>query len=70
MDLSFGDLNTIVRRVRAIVLFIKHKFGAPGAIRTHDPCLRRAVLYPAELRARGLGGTKTHNAITRAVMVA
>jgi hypothetical protein len=26
--------------------------GAPGAIRTHDPCLRRAVLYPAELRAR------------------
>ena len=27
------------------------RFGAPGAIRTHDPCLRRAVLYPAELRA-------------------
>ena len=26
-------------------------FGPPGAIRTHDPCLRRAVLYPAELRA-------------------
>jgi hypothetical protein len=26
--------------------------GAPGGIRTHDPCLRRAVLYPAELRAR------------------
>jgi hypothetical protein len=26
-------------------------FGAPGGIRTHDPCLRRAVLYPAELRA-------------------
>src|SRR5487761_527855 len=25
--------------------------GAPGGIRTHDPCLRRAVLYPAELRA-------------------
>ncbi len=24
--------------------------GAPGGIRTHDPCLRRAVLYPAELR--------------------
>jgi hypothetical protein len=23
--------------------------GAPGGIRTHDPCLRRAVLYPAEL---------------------
>ena len=27
--------------------------GAPGGIRTPDHCLRRAVLYPAELRARG-----------------
>src|SRR5688572_21951985 len=27
--------------------------GAPDWIRTSDPCLRRAVLYPAELRARG-----------------
>ena len=26
--------------------------GAPDRIRTCDPCLRRAVLYPAELRAR------------------
>ena len=26
--------------------------GAPDKIRTCDPCLRRAVLYPAELRAR------------------
>src|SRR5690606_10750768 len=26
--------------------------GAPGGIRTHDPCLRRAVLYPAELLVR------------------
>ncbi len=25
--------------------------GAPGEIRTHDLCLRRATLYPAELRA-------------------
>jgi hypothetical protein len=25
---------------------------APGAIRTHDPQLRRLLLYPAELRAR------------------
>src|SRR6185437_16427157 len=29
-----------------------HRPGALGGIRTHDPCLRRAVLYPAELRAR------------------
>ena len=27
--------------------------GAPETVRTSDPCLRRAVLYPAELRARG-----------------
>src|SRR5689334_4945720 len=26
--------------------------GAPGEIRTHDPMLRRHVLYPSELRAR------------------
>ena len=26
--------------------------GALGGIRTHDPCLRRAILYPAELRVR------------------
>ena len=25
-------------------------FGALGEIRTHDPCLRRAILYPAELQ--------------------
>ena len=31
-------------------------FGAPGGIRTPDHCLRRAVLYPAELRARWCGG--------------
>ena len=26
-------------------------FGAPETIRTSDPCLRRAVLYPTELQA-------------------
>lgn len=26
--------------------------GALGEIRTHDPCLRRAILYPAELQAQ------------------
>jgi hypothetical protein len=31
--------------------------GAPDKIRTCDPCLRRAVLYPAELRALCLVGT-------------
>ena len=28
------------------------EIGAPGGIRTHDPWLRRPILYPAELRAR------------------
>jgi hypothetical protein len=31
------------------------KYGAPGEIRTHDLCLRRAALYPAELRVQHLG---------------
>jgi hypothetical protein len=31
----------------------RKKSGAPGVIRTHDLCLRRATLYPAELRAPG-----------------
>ena len=31
-------------------------YGAPERIRTSDLCLRRAALYPAELRARGLCG--------------
>jgi hypothetical protein len=29
----------------------KFENGAPDWIRTSDPCLRRAILYPAELRA-------------------
>jgi hypothetical protein len=28
--------------------------GGPGEIRTHDLCLRRAALYPAELRVRDI----------------
>lgn len=33
----------------------KQRYGASGGIRTHDPCLRRAVLYPAELRMQRRG---------------
>ena len=32
-------------------LFLLLKYGAPETIRTSDHCLRRAVLYPTELRA-------------------
>ena len=35
------------------------KNGAPGGIRTHDPRLRRPILYPAELRAQSWGGDTT-----------
>ena len=33
----------------AVIDSPKQEDGAPDGIRTHDPCLRRAVLYPAEL---------------------
>jgi hypothetical protein len=39
------------RKSLKLEVFIYLKSGAPGGIRTHDPCLRRAVLYPAELQA-------------------
>lgn len=32
------------------MLILLEKFGAPDRIRTCDLCLRRAALYPAELR--------------------
>jgi hypothetical protein len=35
------------------------EIGAPGGIRTHDPRLRRPILYPAELQAQRRGGDTT-----------
>lgn len=35
-------------------------FGAPGGIRTHDPRLRRPILYPTELRALNYFATIPH----------
>ena len=32
-------------------------YGVPGEIRTHDPRLRRAMLYPTELREQVVLGT-------------
>ena len=31
---------------------LKLKSGVPGGIRTHDPLLRRQLLYPTELQGR------------------
>src|SRR3954466_252952 len=48
------DTSAIHRRVPVAKKVLKlYGDGALGGIRTHDPSLRRAVLYPAELRARG-----------------
>src|SRR5579872_5554863 len=38
------------------------KSGAPGGTRTPDPLLRRQMLYPAELQARGLSIVKDFQA--------
>src|SRR3546814_14290027 len=40
-------------------------FGASDRIRTCDPCLRRAVLYPAELRMREASSPKIGGASGR-----
>jgi hypothetical protein len=39
--------------------------GAPGAIRTRDLCLRRAALYPAELRVLICPNVKLNTALRR-----
>ena len=45
---------------RQFVAHVSPCDGAPGGIRTHDLCLRRAALYPAELRVlRKLKNGKT-----------
>jgi hypothetical protein len=43
----FGDLMGNARRSKSANCAKSN--GDPGAIRTHDPQLRRLVLYPAEL---------------------
>src|SRR3954467_7640681 len=58
MYLPDGKKSTswLNERRRRVVRLILKKFqwigGAPEGIRTPDLCLRRAALYPAELRAR------------------
>src|SRR5205085_3863837 len=41
--------------IRVDVLIDERKAGAPGGTRTHNPQLRRLVLYPVELRAPVVG---------------
>ena len=41
---------TFDKEAEALSLESRRKVGAPETIRTSDLCLRRATLYPAELR--------------------
>ena len=43
--------------------------STPGAIRTRDLCLRRAALYPAELRALGVAGPERPACSARVVLL-
>jgi hypothetical protein len=43
---------------RAVACKKWRETGAPGEIRTHDLCLRRAALYPAELRVPAVCTTR------------
>ncbi len=58
---KLNKINTLLRR---------RMDGAPGRIRTCDLCLRRAALYPAELRVHGVSangarGCVLHSLINR-----
>ncbi|MDB5715222.1 MAG: hypothetical protein JWO15_2619, partial [Sphingomonadales bacterium] len=49
---SFNIQSSLSQQVAEISYQPSEDDGAPDRIRTCDPCLRRAVLYPAELRVR------------------
>ena len=44
--------------------------NTPGGIRTHDLCLRRAALYPAELRAQHMGSARNKPSSVRHIRIA
>ena len=43
---TMGILQPQVGKSGDILLKFEHKNGAPGGDRTHDPLLRRQLLYP------------------------
>ena len=47
-------LKSLTRGGLACAIIRAAKNGAPDRIRTYDLCLRRAALYPAELRVRAI----------------
>ena len=55
---SASACGPLLRRV----LISKEKYGAPDRIRTCDLCLRRAALYPAELRVLKRGAETNRTA--------
>ena len=60
--LSVVGSNGCQRTVKTRLMPLQFFGGkcAPGGIRTHDPRLRRPILYPAELRAHRGGDTTRH----------
>ena len=54
MFLELSMVDNQCRRSHGVVA--NQENGAPERIRTSDPRLRRAVLYPTELRALRVGG--------------
>ena len=44
--------------------------STPGGIRTHDLCLRRAALYPTELRAQQMGSARNKPSSVRRISIA
>ena len=55
-----GQLVTKTFAATGVACRSRAEFGAPDRIRTCDLCLRRAALYPAELRVRAAGTGSTH----------
>lgn len=50
VSFGLGEVAILKGQNARIILIFKEKFGAPDRIRTCDLRLRRAPLYPAELR--------------------
>ena len=48
-----GEPMTVLIEILMVLGMAPFGIGAPERIRTSDPRLRRAVLYPSELRAHG-----------------
>src|ERR1700722_9453777 len=51
-EFVYKNLGSYINKIMSSKAYSSRSSGGPGAIRTRNPCLRRAVLYPVELRVR------------------